>query len=67
MRVLAWILWVVAAGWIVFAVFGAEEFQELYGGTSGAQFLSLALVPAVVAGLIGLWAYRRSLRRDAGS
>ena len=48
--------------WIVFALFGAEEFQELYGGTSGAQFLLLALVPAVLVALIGLWAYRRSMR-----
>lgn len=62
MRILAWVLWVLAAGWIVLALFGAEEFQELYGGTSGAQFFFLALVPAIVVGLIGLWAYRRSMR-----
>ena len=62
MRILAWVLWVVAAVWIVFALFGAEQFQELYGGTSGAQFFFLALGPALVVALIGFWAYRRSLR-----
>ncbi len=62
MRILAWVLWVVAAVWIVLALFGADQFQELYGGTSGAQFFFLALGPAVVVALIGFWAYRRSIR-----
>lgn len=65
MRVLAWVLWMLAAIWIALAVFGAENFQELYGGTSGAQFFLLALVTAAVPALLGLWAYRRSMRRDA--
>ena len=67
MRILAWVLWVVAAVWMVLALFGADEFQDLYGGTSGAQFFFLALGPAFVVALIGLWAYRRSLRRDTES
>jgi hypothetical protein len=67
MRILAWVLWGVAAVWIVLAIFGADEFQDLYGGTSGAQFFFLALGPALLVALIGLWAYRRSLRRDTAS
>ncbi|HEU4895418.1 MAG TPA: hypothetical protein VFT85_06240 [Acidimicrobiia bacterium] len=63
MRILAWVSWLLAGVWIVLAVFGAENFQELYGGTSGAQFFLLALVTAAVPGLVGLWAYRRSTRR----
>jgi hypothetical protein len=67
MRILVWVLWVLAAVWIVLALFGADEFQDLYGGTSGAQFFFLALGPALVVALIGLWAYRRSLMRDTAS
>ena len=62
MKITAWVLWVVAAVWVVLALFGADQFQDLYGGTSGAQFFFLALGPAVVVALLGLWAYRRSLR-----
>jgi len=67
MRILAWVLWLLAGIWVVLAVFGAENFQELYGGTSGAQFFLLALVTAAVPALIGLWAYRRSRKNDAGA
>jgi hypothetical protein len=59
-RLLAWILWVVAAVWLVMAVFGAENFQELYGGTSGVQFFLLAFLTALVPAGLGWWAYRRS-------
>jgi hypothetical protein len=67
MRILAWVLWVLAGVWIILALFGAEQFQDLYGGTSGAQFFFLALGPAVVVALIGFWAFRRSLRTDTES
>lgn len=61
MRVLAFVMWIVAAIWIVMAVFGAENFQEMYGGTSGLQFFALAAAVALVPLLIGWWAYRRGL------
>lgn len=60
MRIFAWILWIVALVWVVLALFGAENFQELYGGTSGAQFLLLAFVTALVPAGLGWWFYRRS-------
>lgn len=60
MRILAWILWAVAGVWVVLALFGAEEFQEMYGGTSGAQFLLLATAIALIPAALGWWAYRRS-------
>ena len=60
MRLLAWFLWVVAAVWVVMAVFGAGNFQRLYGGTSGAQLLLLAIATALIPAAIGWWAYRRS-------
>jgi hypothetical protein len=59
MRVLAFVMWILAAIWIVMAVFGAENFQEMYGGTSGLQFFALATAVALVPLLIGWWAYRR--------
>jgi H+/Cl- antiporter ClcA len=67
MKIMAWVLWVLAAVWVVMALFGADQFQDLYGGTSGAQFFFLALSPALVVALLGLWAYRRSLRSDTES
>jgi hypothetical protein len=67
MRILAWVLWVLAGVWIILALVGAEHFEDLYGGTSGALFFFLALGPAVVVALIGVWAYRRSLRTDTES
>jgi membrane protease YdiL (CAAX protease family) len=60
MRTFAFIMWAVAAVWIVLVIIGAEEFQELYGGTSGLQFFALAGVIALVPLLLGWWAYRRS-------
>ena len=59
MRILALIMWILAAVWIVMASFGAENFQELYGGTSGVQFFTLAAVTALVPIIIGWWAWRR--------
>lgn len=59
MRVLAFIMWIVAAVWIVMAIFGAEELQEMYGGTSGLQFFALAGAVALIPLLVGWWAYRR--------
>ena len=53
-------MWIVAVVWVVLAIFGAENFQELYGGTSGAQFFVVAAVIALIPTAIGLWAYRRS-------
>ena len=60
MRIFARTLWILALVWVVLALFGAENFQELYGGTSGAQFLLLALVTAMVPAGLGWWFYRRS-------
>ena len=60
MRILAWILWAVAIVWVLLALFGAEEFQEMYGGTSGAQWLLLAVPIALIPAALGWWAYRRS-------
>jgi len=60
MKVLAWVLWVMAAVWVVLAIFGAENFQELYGGTSGAQFFLFAFIIALIPTAVGWWAYRRS-------
>ena len=67
MRALTWALWIWAAVLIVLAMFGAENFQELYGGTLGVQFFLLALVTAGLPALLDLWAYRRFMRRDAGT
>lgn len=60
MRIMAWILWAFAAVWVLMAPFGAQNFQELYGGTSGAQFLGLAVLTALVPALVGWWLYQRS-------
>ncbi|HEX6300915.1 MAG TPA: hypothetical protein VF148_10665 [Acidimicrobiia bacterium] len=62
MKVLAWVLWAMAAVWVVLAIFGAESFQELYGGTSGAQFFLIAFIIALIPTAIGWWALRRSRR-----
>lgn len=51
-----------AAVWVVLAIFGAESFQELYGGTSGAQFFLIAFIIALIPTAIGWWALRRSRR-----
>lgn len=53
-------MWVVALVWVVLAIFGAASFQELYDGTSGAQFFVAASVIVLIPTAIGLWAYRRS-------
>lgn len=60
MRTIALVSWIAAAVWIVMAIFGAENFQELYGGTSGLQFFALAGLIALIPVLIGYWAYKRS-------
>lgn len=60
MKILARVLWIVAAVWVVLATFGAENFQELYGGTSGAQFFGVAFIIAMIPATIGWWAHRRS-------
>lgn len=60
MRIMAWLLWVLAAVWVVMALFGAANFQELYGGTSGAQLLGLAILTALFPAIVGWWLYRRS-------
>lgn len=65
MRIVAWILWVLSAVWVVMALFGAQSFQELYGGTSGAQFLALAVLTALVPTVVGWWLYRRSKAPDS--
>jgi membrane protein DedA with SNARE-associated domain len=57
-------LWASAAVWVVLAIFGAENFQELYGGTSGAQFFLFAFIIALPTA-IGWWAHRRSRSRRA--
>lgn len=59
-RILAWALWALAAAWLVLAVSGALNFQELYGGTSGLQAFGVALVVALIPAAIGWWAYRRA-------
>jgi hypothetical protein len=63
MKLVAWLLWALAAIWVVLGIFGALEFQEFYGETSGLQVLALVLVVALVPGLVGWWAYRRSRSR----
>lgn len=60
MRALAYVMWAAAAVWIVLVLFGAENFQELYGGTSGLQFGLIAGGIALIPILVGLWAYRRA-------
>ena len=60
MKTLAWVMWIVSAVWVVLAIFGAENFQELYGGTSGAQFLLFAFILVLIPMALGWWAYRRS-------
>lgn len=60
MRVLAWVMWLVAAVWLLLVSFGADNFQELYGGTSGLQFFLLVGAIAIVPLLIGWWAYRKA-------
>lgn len=60
MKLLAWVLWAIAAVWIVLAIFGAENFQELHGGTSGAQFFLVAVIIALIPTAVGWWAHRRS-------
>jgi hypothetical protein len=64
MRALALVMWNLAAVWIVLALFGAENFQELYGGTSGIQFLALAALTALIPAVIGWWAWRRHKTRE---
>jgi len=64
MRIIAWVLWALATIWVVLGIFGAVEFQQLYGETSGLQVLALVLVIALVPGLVGWWAYRRSRSRS---
>lgn len=64
MRALAVGLWVLAAAWVVAALVGAEQFQEMYGGTSGLQFFALTAVIAVVPILLGWWAFRRGRTRS---
>ncbi len=64
MRIMAWVLWVLAATWVLMAPFGAANFQELYGGTSGAQLLALAVLTALVPASVGWWLYRRSKARQ---
>jgi hypothetical protein len=53
-------MWIVAALWVILAIFGAENFQDLYGGTSGTQFFLIAFIVALIPSAIGWWAYRRS-------
>ncbi|MEE8374727.1 MAG: hypothetical protein V3S26_00205 [Acidimicrobiia bacterium] len=65
MRMLAWVLWFITLIWIVLALFGAFNFQELYGATSGLQAFLLAFVIGLVPASIGWWAYRRSKRASA--
>jgi len=60
MKILAWVMWIVAVVWVILAIFGAENFQELYGGTSGAQFFLFAFIVGLVPMAIGWWAYRHS-------
>lgn len=60
MRVVAWALWIVAAGWIVLGVFGALGFQELYGELSGLQVFAVVLVVALIPAAVGFWIYRRA-------
>lgn len=53
-------MWLVAAVWLLLVSFGADNFQELYGGTSGLQFFLLVGAIAIVPLLIGWWAYRKA-------
>ena len=62
MKTLAWVMWIVVVVWVILAIFGAENFQELYGGTSGAEFVVFAFIVASVPTAVGWWAYRRSSR-----
>lgn len=52
-------MWIIAAVWIAMALFGVENFQEMYGGTSGLQFFLLSVPIALVPIIIGWWAWRR--------
>jgi hypothetical protein len=62
MKTLAWVKWIVAVVWVIPAIFGAENFQELYGRTSGAQFFILAFIVASVPTAVDWWASKRSWR-----
>lgn len=63
MRAVAWALWVLAAVWLVLGVFGAFNFQELYGEMSGLQVFGVVVLIALVPVLVGLWLYRRASSR----
>lgn len=63
MRALALVMWIVSVMWIVLALFGAGDFQELYGGMSGIQFFALAALTALIPAAIGWWAWRRHKSR----
>lgn len=60
MKVLAFTLWVAAVVWLVLVAFGALQFQELYGGSSGFQVVLLGVAVGLIPASLGLWAYRRA-------
>jgi len=59
-KVLALTLWAVAVVWLVLVLFGAIQFQELYGGSSGLQVVLLGVAVGFVPASLGWWAYRRA-------
>ena len=49
------------------SIIGALNFQELYGGWSGAQVIVVSALVGLVPAGIGWWAYRRSLSEESQS
>jgi hypothetical protein len=58
LRLTAWISWAAAVVWLVLVLFGAIEFQELYGGSSGLQVVLLGLVVGMIPASLGWRAFR---------
>jgi hypothetical protein len=56
MKTFARVMWIVAAVWLVLAIFGAEDFHELYGGTPRARFSLFAFIIALIPSANGWWA-----------
>jgi hypothetical protein len=55
MKTLARVMWIVALVWVILAILGAENFQELYGRTSGSQVFVFAFIIASIPTAVGWW------------
>jgi hypothetical protein len=65
MRTLALVMWSLTLIWLALSIIGALNFQELYGGWSGAQVIVVSALVGLVPAGIGWWAYRRSLAEES--